>query len=220
MQNSNFGVRFLKLLLRLLESATNFHRRRFCTFCGTPVDQAHCEPKNGSSPVVSHNSPQIQPKTPEKESETVTKGSTLPSAPCPIELTGTLSFPPSLIQFYFSSFDTLLDSSKKLTRNSVNLDDDDQIKETLQYVVGFVEAFTCRMLCDLIPFCRYDPYLETQAWNWIEELLGETIGERSIRLTTHLKTGKFFLLRASFSSFSPKKIPEISLTFRFRCYFM
>jgi len=36
---------------------------------------------------------------------------------------------------------------------------------------------------------KYDPYLETQAWNWLEELLGESIGKRSIRLTTHLKTG-------------------------------
>lgn len=37
---------------------------------------------------------------------------------------------------------------------------------------------------------QYNPRLEALAWDWIEELLGEKIGDRSSRLVSHLKSGK------------------------------
>jgi hypothetical protein len=38
-------------------------------------------------------------------------------------------------------------------------------------------------------FSRFDRALETVAWDWIEALLEEKIGDRSEKLCAHLKTG-------------------------------
>lgn len=56
---------------------------------------------------------------------------------------------------------------------------DEQIKEAFQYV-----PLNC-----LLIFLRYNPQLESLAWTWIEEVLGEKVGDRSGRLISFLKTG-------------------------------
>lgn len=63
---------------------------------------------------------------------------------------------------------------------SSNNNEEQQIKEAFQY--SPILSDTDRL--------RYNPQLELLAWNWLEEVLGEKVGEGSSgKLISHLKTG-------------------------------
>jgi hypothetical protein len=54
---------------------------------------------------------------------------------------------------------------------------------------------------------RFDPQLEAIAWNWIEALLEEKIGDRSEKLCTHLSTGVILCRIAN--KIVPGSIPKV-----------